>query len=168
MHQWHMMPFQRLKTSTDMHSTQEQRGHLRTACAPRGTFGTYFPKPASKQPLFQTPPQNSLCPVVQCCPQPSLRTGQSTGVGRGGGGQFFVAFSTPCFGQFFVAFSTPRFECPSSLSAVLALVPPGVAPGFCGSVLLLRLSVGAPRCPVRTPTLVPPACPPVRGFHISV
>ena len=34
--------------------------------------------------------------------------------------------------------------CPSSLSAVLALVPPGVAPVFCVSVSLLPLSFGAP------------------------
>ena len=40
---------------------------------------------------------------------------------------------------------------PSSLSAVLALVHPGVAPAFCVSVLLLPLSVGAPGCPCRAP-----------------
>ena len=56
---------------------------------------------------------------------------------------------------------------PSSLSAVLALIPLG-APAFCVSVLLLPLSVGAPGCPCRAPTPVSPACPTVRGFHISV
>ena len=44
--------------------------------------------------------------------------------------------------------------------AVLALVPPGVAPAFCVSVLLLPLSVGAPGCPYRATPPVPPACPP--------
>ena len=50
--------------------------------------------------------------------------------------------------------------CPSSLFAVLALVPPGVAPAFCVSVLLLPLSVGATGCPCRAPPPVPPTCPP--------
>ena len=67
-----------------------------------------------------------------------------------------------------VLVASPALLCPSSLSAMLALVPPGVAPAFCVSVLLLPLSVGAPRCPCRAPPPVPPACPPVRGFHISV
>ena len=71
-----------------------------------------------------------------------------------------------------VQVASPASLCPSSLSAVPALVPPGVAPAFCMSVLLLPLSVGAPECPCRAPTRVPPACPPppppVRGFHISV
>ena len=64
--------------------------------------------------------------------------------------------------------ASPALLCPSSLFAVLALVPPGVAPVFCVSVLLLPLSVGAPGCPCRAPPPVPPACPPVRGFRISV
>ena len=51
---------------------------------------------------------------------------------------------------------------------MLALLPPGVAPAFCVSVLLPPLSVGAPGCPCRAPPPVPPACPPVRGFHICV
>ena len=50
---------------------------------------------------------------------------------------------------------------PSSLSSMLALVPPGVAPTSCVSVLLLPLSVGAPGCPFCAPTPVPPTCPPV-------
>ena len=62
----------------------------------------------------------------------------------------------------------PALLCPSSLSAVLALVPPGVAAAFRVSVLLLPLSVGAPGCPCRAHPPVPPACPPVQGFHISV
>ena len=67
--------------------------------------------------------------------------------------------------------ASPALLCPSSLSVVLAFVPPGVAPAFCVSVLLLPVSVGAPGCPFRAPTPAPPACPPpppVRGFHISV
>ena len=67
-----------------------------------------------------------------------------------------------------VLVASPALLCPSSLSAVLALVPLGVAPAFCVSVLLLPLSVGAPGCPCRAPPPVPPTCPPVRGFHISV
>ena len=68
-----------------------------------------------------------------------------------------------------VLVASPASLCPSSLSTVLALVPPGVAPAFCVSVLFLPLSAGAPGCPCRAPTPVPPACPPpVRGFHISV
>ena len=43
-----------------------------------------------------------------------------------------------------VLVASPALLCPSSLSAMLALVPPGVAPAFCVSVLLLLLSVGAP------------------------
>ena len=66
-----------------------------------------------------------------------------------------------------VLVASPALLCPSSLSAVLALVPLGVAPTFCVSVLLLPLS-GAPGCPCRAPPPVPPACPPVQGFHISV
>ena len=64
--------------------------------------------------------------------------------------------------------ASPALLCPSSLFAVLALVPPGVAPAFGVSVLLLPLSVGAPGCPCRASPTVPPACPPVPGFHISV
>ena len=59
-----------------------------------------------------------------------------------------------------VLVASPALLCPSSLSAVLALVPPGVAPAFCVSVLLLPLSVDAPGCPCRAPPPVPPACPP--------
>ena len=67
-----------------------------------------------------------------------------------------------------VLVASPASLCPSSLSAVLALVPPGVAPAFCVSVLLLPLSVGAPGCPFRAPLLSHPPAPPVQGFHISV
>ena len=67
-----------------------------------------------------------------------------------------------------VLVASPALLCPSSLFAVLALVPPSVAPAFCVSVLLLPLSVGAPGCTCRAPPPVPPACPPVRGFHISI
>ena len=68
-----------------------------------------------------------------------------------------------------VLVASPALLCPSSLSTVLARVPPGVAPAFCVSMLLLLLSVGAPGCPCPAPPSVPPAYPPpVRGFHISV
>ena len=59
-----------------------------------------------------------------------------------------------------VLVASPALPCPSSLSAVLALVPQGVAPPFCVSMLLLPLYASAPRCPFRAPTPVPPACPP--------
>ena len=52
----------------------------------------------------------------------------------------------------------------SSLPAVLALVPPDVAPAFCVSVLLLPLSGGAPRCPFRASTLVPLPTPTYEDF----
>ena len=52
--------------------------------------------------------------------------------------------------------ASPALMCPSSLFAVLALVPHGVAPAFSVSVLLLPLSVGAPWCPYRAPPPVPP------------
>ena len=67
-----------------------------------------------------------------------------------------------------VLVASPALLCPSSLSVVLALVPPGVAPAFRVSVLLLPLSVGAPGCPCRAPPPVPRLPPPVQGFHISV
>ena len=67
-----------------------------------------------------------------------------------------------------VLVASPALLCPSSLSDVPALVPPGVAPAFCVTVLLLPLSIGALGCPFRAPTPAPPAWPPVRGFHISV
>ena len=72
-------------------------------------------------------------------------------------------FSVPA-----VPVASPALLCPSSLSAVPALVPPGVAPAFWVSVLLLPLSGGAPGCPCRAPPPVPPACPPIRGFHFSI
>ena len=59
-----------------------------------------------------------------------------------------------------VMVASPALWCPSSLFAVLALVPPGVAHAFCVSVLLLPLSVGAPGCPCCAPPTVPPACAP--------
>ena len=67
-----------------------------------------------------------------------------------------------------VLVASPASLCPSSLSDVVALVPPRVAPAFCVSVLLLPLFIGAPGCPCRAPPPVPLACPPIRGFHISV
>ena len=59
-----------------------------------------------------------------------------------------------------VLVASPALLCPSSLSAVLALVPLGVAPTFCVSVLLLPLSGGARGCPCPAPPPVPPACRP--------
>ena len=67
-----------------------------------------------------------------------------------------------------VLVASPALLCSSSLSAVLALVPPGVAPAFCVSVLLLTLSFGALGCPFRAPTPVPPTCPPRTRISISV
>ena len=59
-----------------------------------------------------------------------------------------------------VLVASPALLRPSSLSAVLAFVPPGVAPAFCVSVLLLPLSVGAPLVPLShthsCPTRLPP------------
>ena len=66
-----------------------------------------------------------------------------------------------------VLVASPALLCPSFLFAVLALVPPSVAPAFCVSVLLLPLSVGAPGCPCRTPPSVPPACPPPPRTRVS-
>ena len=76
--------------------------------------------------------------------------------------------SIACLAVFLVLVASPALLCPSSLSGVPTLVPVGVAPAFCVSVLLLPLSGVAPGCPCRAPPPVPPACPPVRGFHISV
>ena len=81
---------------------------------------------------------------------------------------FIVAAShahTPPYAPFWspvpaVLVASPALLCPSSLSGVPALVPLGVAPAFCVSVLLLPLSGGAPGCPCRAPPPVPPACPP--------
>ena len=57
-----------------------------------------------------------------------------------------------------VLVACPALLCPSSLFAVLALVPLGVAPAFCVSVLLFPLFVGSwvpllrtPSCPTRLP-----------------
>ena len=55
-----------------------------------------------------------------------------------------------------VLVASPALLYPSSLSGVPALVPPGVAPAFCVSVLLLPLSVGASGCPFRAPACPPP------------
>ena len=55
-----------------------------------------------------------------------------------------------------VLVASPASLPPSSLSAALALVPPGVAPTFCVAVLLLPLFVGAPGCPLRIHSCHPP------------
>ena len=75
------------------------------------------------------------------------------------------ALPSPPFRFPAVLVASPASLCPSSLSAVLPLVPPGVAPAFCVAVLLLPLSVGAPGCPCCAPPLLshPPA-PPYKDF----
>ena len=118
--------------------------------------------------LRETPP---LMPVEQGLPWHPVATGLA-----GQAIPFVVAAShahaLPSAPFWFpvpaVLVASPALLCPSSLSAVLALVPPGVSPAFCVSVLLLPLSVGATGCPCHAPPPVPPACLPVRGFHISV
>ena len=62
-----------------------------------------------------------------------------------------------------VLVASPALLCPSSLFAVLALVPPGVAPAIYVSVSLLPLSVGAPGCPFCA-LLSHPLAPPYEGF----
>ena len=68
--------------------------------------------------------------------------------------------------------ASPASLPPSSLSAALALVPPGVAPAFCMAVFLLPPSIGAPGRPLRThscPIPPPPSPPqPTRGNPRSV
>ena len=123
-----------------------------------------------KQPIWAAGDTPHLMPVEQGLPWHPVATGLA-----GQAIPFIVAashahalpsapfwFSVPA-----VPVASPALLCPSSLSAVPALVPPGVAPAFCVSVLLLPLSGGALGCPCRAPPPVPPACPPIRGFHIS-
>ena len=126
-----------------------------------------------KQPIWAVGDTSHLMPAEQGLPWLPVTTGLA-----GQAIPFIVAAShahalpSPPF--WFpvpaVLVASPGSLCSSSLSAVLALVPPGVAPAFHVSVLLLALSVGAPGCPCRAPPPVPPACPPppARGFHISV
>ena len=124
-----------------------------------------------KQPIWAAGDTPHLMPVEQGLPWHPVATGLA-----GQAIPFIVAashahalpsapfwFSVPA-----VPAASPALLCPSSLSAVPALVPPGVAPAFCVSVLLLPLSGGAPGCPCRAPPPVPPACPPIRGYHISI
>ena len=123
-----------------------------------------------KQPIWAAGDTPHLMPVEQGLPWHPVATGLA-----GQAIPFIVAashahalpsapfwFSVPA-----VPVASPALLCPSSLSAVPALVPPSVAPAFCVSVLLLPLSGGAPGCPCRAPPPVPPTCPPIRGFHIS-
>ena len=113
-----------------------------------------------KQPIWAAGDTPHLMPVEQGLPWHPVATGLA------GQAIPFVVTATHAH-----ALPSPPFwfPVPAVLVAVLALVPPGVAPAFCVSVLLLPLSVGAPGCPYRAPTPIPPACPPpVRGFHISV
>ena len=131
-----------------------------------------------KQPIWAAGDTPHVMPVKQGLPWHPVVTGLA-----GQAIPFIVAAShahAPPSAPFWfpvpvVLVASPALLCPSSLSPVLALVPLGVAPAFCVSVLLLPLSVlllplsgGAPGCPCRAPPPVPPACPPVRGFHISV
>ena len=123
-----------------------------------------------KQPIWAAGDTPHLMPVEQGLPWHPVTTGLA-----GQAIPFIVAAShahAPPFAPFWfpvpaVLVASPALLCPSSLSAVPALVPLGVAPAFCVSVLLLPLSGGAAGCPCRAPPPVPPACPPVRGFHIS-
>ena len=129
-----------------------------------------------KQPIWAAGDTPHLMPVEQGLPWHPVATGLA-----GQAIPFIVAAShahalpsppfwcpVPAVPVASPALLCPSSLCPSSLSAVPALVPPGVAPAFCVSVLLLPLSGGAPGCPCRAPPPVPPACPPIRGFHISV
>ena len=124
-----------------------------------------------KQPIWAVGDIPDLMPVEQGLPWHPVATGLA-----GQAIPFIVAAShahaLPSAPFWFpipaVLVASPALLCPSCLFAVLALVPSGVAPAFCVSVLLLPLSVGAPGCPCRAPPPVPPACPPVRGFQISV
>ena len=79
------------------------------------------------------------------------------------------ALPSPPF-WFPVLVASPASLRPSSLPAVLTLVPPGVAPASCVSVLLLPVCWHSKVPLLRThscPTRLPPP-PPVRGFHVSV
>ena len=124
-----------------------------------------------KQPIWAAGDTPHLMPVEQGLPWHPVVTGLA-----GQAIPFIVAAShahaLPSASFWFpvpaVLVASPALLCPSSLSAVLALVPPGVAPTFCVSMLLLHLFVGAPGCPCCAPPPVPAACSSVRGFHISV
>ena len=124
-----------------------------------------------KQPIWAAGDTPHLMPVEQGLPWHPVATGLA-----GQAIPFIVAASHAhalpsapfCFSVPAVPVASPALLCPSSLSAVPALIPPGVAPAFCVSVLLLPLSGGAAGCPCRAPPPVPPACPPIRGFHISI
>ena len=124
-----------------------------------------------KQPIWAAGDTPHLIPVEQRLPWHPEATGLA-----GQAIPFIVAAShahAPPFAPFWfpapaVLVASPALLCPSSLSGVPALVPLGVAPAFCVSVLLLPLSGGAAGCPCRAPPPVPPACPAVRGFHISI
>ena len=124
-----------------------------------------------KQPIWAAGDTPHLMPVEQGLPWHPVATGLA-----GQATPFIVAAShahAPPFAPFWfpvlaVLVASPALLCPSSLSGVPALVPLGVAPAFCVSVLLLPLSGGAAGCPCRAPPPVSPACPPIRGFHISI
>ena len=115
-----------------------------------------------KQPIWAAGDTPHLMPVEQGLPWHPVATGLP----------FIVAASHAhalpsapfWFPVFAVLVASPALLYPSSLFAVLALVPPGAAPAFCVSVLLPPLSVGAPGCPCRAPPPVPPAYPPYEGF----
>ena len=107
-----------------------------------------------KQPIWAAGDTPHLMPVEQGLPWHPVATGLA-----GQAIPFVVAAShahalpSPPFWFLVpnVLVAYPASLCPSSLSVVLALVPPGVAPAFCVSVLLLPPSVGAPGCPFRAP-----------------
>ena len=103
-----------------------------------------------KQPIWAAGDTPHLWPVEQGLPWHPVATGLA-----GQAIPFIVAAShahtLPSAPFWFpvpaVLVASPALLCPSSLFAVLALVPPSVAPAFCVSVLLFPLSVGAPGCP---------------------
>ena len=149
------------KRHTMPHSAQPQH----TLVCPYG-----LPLLLRKQPIWAAGDTPHLMPVEQGLPWHPVATGLA-----GQANPFIVAAShahaPPSAPSWFpvpaVLFASPALLCPSSLFAVLALVPPGLAPAFCMSMLLLPLSVGAPGCPCRAPTPVPPACPPrTRVSHL--
>ena len=100
-----------------------------------------------KQPIWAARDTPHLMPVEQGLPWHPVATGLA--------GQAIPCFvaaphahalpsSTFWFPVPAVLDASPALLPPSSLSAALALIPPGVAPVFCVAVLLLPLSVWAP------------------------
>ena len=112
-----------------------------------------------KQPIWAAGDIPHLMPVEQGLPWHRVATGLA-----GQAIPFIVAAShahaLPSAPFWFpvpaVLVASHALLCPSSLCAVLALVPPSVAPAFCVFVLLLSLSVGAPGHLSHPPAPPPP------------